>query len=300
MRTLKTSGLFEVEQSWRQYIATPANREWAFDSNLQSIRGMLGATNWRQVKPLGGAMSLLGEWYCTRALFEIFDGASDGWATMRRGLYWRYWGSCFDCEAHARRNPHIRGRPMGVIGNAEDYALLFAHACGTRDDEVAQWLGSKLLQAIGPEKEADWGLPFPEAAVRLYVRWKHVSADLSRHSFVGLGPYQAMLDTWDDAAEFSSALMTLCDYHCKYARGEYDEDSENPPAFGLAPYNLFPVDILVIQRIRTDQGLMTVCMHPLLDTPLYRNVPATPPPFVDPELQEVRSNFERLLALAGR
>lgn len=299
MRTREALGLCDVEQTWREHVARPREREWYYDRNLQEIRGMLGAKNWRQVEHLGGTMVRLGDWYCTRSVIEILDAAPEGWATMRRGLHWNFWGSWFTCEARARRNPHIRDRPMGALGPVERYALMFAHACGTTDDEVGEWAGAKLLQAVGPEKEPDWGFPFPELALHLYVRWKRLDTDLSRASFVGLGVYQRVLDTWDDPTQFVSALMAICDYHTKYARDDYDEEAENPPRFGLPPYNLFPADILVIQRIRTDESAsMPICAHALLDTPLYRDVPATPPKFSDADLDEVRSNFDRMLLLA--
>jgi hypothetical protein len=93
--------------------------------------------------------------------------------------------------------------------------------------------------------------------------------DIERPGVASLGVYRAIFDSWHEPVDFASALLDACDYHLDHATYS-DADKE----FLTAPYDLFPVDIVAIARVREKQGLpMPELDHPLMKTPL-----AKPPP----------------------
>jgi len=76
----------------------------------------------------------------------------------------------------------------------------------------------------------------------------------------------------------------VCDYHCQQC---FDSPGEQAD-FVWFPYNVFPVEILAIQRVRKDLGLsVPLIVHPLLDSPLVQ-VPSTPPLVQDALLGRIK------------
>ncbi len=91
------------------------------------------------------------------------------------------------------------------------------------------------------------------------------------------------------------AIEAACHYHC--ARSF--EDPNGYPEFAWEPYNVFPVDILAIRRVRDDLGLGTPDVHhPLLDS-LLNKVPVKPPEIQDDILKIVRTRASQELPRIG-
>lgn len=70
-----------------------------------------------------------------------------------------------------------------------------------------------------------------------------------------------------------------CDYHLAQS-----VDAQEHRQFVWAPYDLFPVDILAIARVREKQGLpMPEVDHPLMQTPLAKPPPNDVRPHMPPD-----------------
>ncbi len=79
-----------------------------------------------------------------------------------------------------------------------------------------------------------------------------------------LGPYADLFRYWDDPTSIAGAIRKMCDYHCQNMIDKgLDEE------FDVAPFDLYPVEILAVYKIRERLGLETpIIEHPLLATPM--------------------------------
>src|SRR6266511_2518316 len=139
----------------------------------------------------------------------------------------------------------------------------------------------------------DWQYtPFHPFIARLYALWRGCEIDTEEGPLRNLGIYQALLDGWNDDEQYAAALLRACDYHCTRRFSKEDEDTE----FWHAPFQVFPAEILAVQRVRREQvGSAPMVSHPLLDTPLGR-VPVSLPLLHDQLLQRVITRVHTELA----
>jgi hypothetical protein len=178
--------------------------------------------------------------------------------------------------------------------------FLFAHAYGTRDDELARIVGEWILWALDDKGVRQWGWTWPIHSFILEIlrRWRHIAIQPPR-VLPGLGAYEGIYGAWSDPPAFASALATACNYHCERACVEPDDESDQPSYYAY-PEKVFPVEILALRRLRQDEGLsFPEVAHPLLDTVWWCSVPATPPDFSDPLLDEYRARFPNVLDAAS-
>jgi hypothetical protein len=129
-----------------------------------------------------------------------------------------------------------------------------------------------------------WNVPLYAFALYLFAKWKKLPVDYSPPDACELGVYQDLLDTWDNEAAFAKCLIAACDYHVDQAFDDSDQDTQD---FFYPLYNLFPVEILAVKRIREfDGGAMPEIDHPLMKTILGK-LPERIPSSQDDMLQEV-------------
>jgi len=146
-----------------------------------------------------------------------------------------------------------------------------AHAIAIQDDEFAEWCGQMLLSnyQIGDGPFNRWYCPFGSFLIELFARWKSLKIATTPLPRPPLGVFQELLEAWNHDRDFASALIKACDYHVERSVDGKIAHAE----FVRIPYNVFPVDILAIKRIRDEAGLSwPTVQHPLLNTPMV-----TPP-----------------------
>lgn len=149
-----------------------------------------------------------------------------------------------------------------------------------RQNHFAHWCGSRLVRCIetGNDVFLKWDLtPFEPFMVKLYALWRGRNLDVRHPHICPLGVYQQVFDTWESEQAFAAALRAICDYHCE--RTDQRGDNE----FQWSPYDVFPAEILALQRVRQELGLPQVTIeHPLLNNPL-----AHPPKEIAPRHDEL-------------
>jgi hypothetical protein len=99
-----------------------------------------------------------------------------------------------------------------------------------------------------------------------------------------LGAYAGILSNWDIPEALAEPLVTACDYHCENLR----ERNDNLAEFDEPPFDLYPVEILAIYKVREGLGLETPKIdHPLMSTPLASLASRDVTPIDDPIIRRV-------------
>ena len=123
--------------------------------------------------------------------------------------------------------------------------------------------------------------------LKLYSQWTRQELSFRPDVADPLGRYQRVFDKWSSTDELAEAISDICDLHC-----EESFDVGSYPMFVYPPYNIFPVEILALLRVRSDLGLKT----PVIDHPLLRSALCSPPkivPVIQDELLDAAVEFVR-------
>lgn len=223
----------------------------------------------------------IGSFAAQQACVSIVKGDEQSWQDLHTSWQYVSWDTFVYIQRYdylAETYPDLlrRGRlPIGQMGwtGLNQAVLTMAEAIAMREDRYAKWCGERLLKNLRSEKDDTllikhgWtGSPVEPFLAKLYALWTKQSLELVDLPIAKMGVYGWLLDSWTNEAEFEESLHRICDYHCKHMYGDDD-------AFDSAPFNVFPVEIVAMKRVREELGLgFPKIEHPLLDTPLF-NVP---------------------------
>ncbi len=142
---------------------------------------------------------------------------------------------------------------------------------------------SKRFQYPGEE----WVLQYPlEFYCRcLWAYYNHDSPDEA--DIVQCGVYSAIFDHWESPDELAAAIYSACDYHLARTG---DPKGYDIYEFNLSQWQLLPIEILALRSVREKLGLpMPEVDHPLLNTPLVKNLPRVFPEVHEELLEKVKA-----------
>ncbi len=247
---------------------------------LQSVYGLINSS-----------LAML-SWECmTKGAIAVLNNDMQGWKELRRGFLYDAWAAryrhAFIVHDNCYDEPH---NPASAAIFEGKEALTLSHAIATGDDKFARGFGKHLLANFektgGGDKVYFYTMPFFPFVLKLFSIWVGKEIAFCADVAQPLGRYQQIFDSWADASSLTAALLDLCDLHCEEA-----VDKGGYPAFAYHPYNLFPVEIMSIYRIRQSLSLETPQVaHPLLQSKLF--YPPIPSPHVeDPVLDRVIGRF---------
>lgn len=223
-------------------------------------------------------------WENQSGAYAVLRGDESGWSHLRLGLDYSAWKLRTVCAEHEQLLSQSGNPDVGLAHGLAARSL--AQAIALRDDKFSDWCGQRMLQDVLNPKSffQDWTLtPFHPFMARLYACWRGYSIDTENASLRNVGIYQRLWDTWKDDQAYINALLQACDFHTARTAPLDNEFTE----FWEPPLQVFPAEILAVQRIRQEQiGTTPVVLHPLLDTPLGR-VPMTIPILHDELLTQV-------------
>jgi hypothetical protein len=204
-------------------------------------------------------LDALSAWFGNLGNHRILQSESIGWADIRRSIDFCAMGIRIKSVFHDRAT-------RGTI-QAGDFAISLSSALAFRQDRYATWLGDRILDSLkANEGKYEFGPPadYNRAFLQFYALFRRREFDVKDHTSESLGVYQAVLDGWHNEKAYVKACLEACDYHV-----ERMHEEEGFSEFLGAPENLLPVEILMIRRIREDQGLPNPEIdHPLMQTPL--------------------------------
>lgn len=239
------------------------------------------------------SLECLAVWNKVAGILSIYSDNTEGWQQAQNGLLLECCSTRISLYQYDHDNRPDKGT-CGLLIN--DVNLLLAQALATGNWEIADWLGTRIIQALDDGAFGSWELnPFEPFMASLFAKYKGISLDLEHRQVRGypvcsLRHYADVFSAWDDVQRLSDVLVHACDYHIKRSAEPDDEDT---PEFNNYPYPIFPVEILAVQKIRQQMQLpVPEVNHPLMQTPLARP-PEIPPVVQDPLLDAVIARARR-------
>jgi hypothetical protein len=218
------------------------------------------------------ALDNLAIWENSAGAYAVLCGDQAGWTQLRLALEYEGWN--LRIEYGKSRRGLAQGSPGSYFWEHWLAARCLALAITLRDDLFADWCGQRMLQgATAPDPFfGAWDrTPFHPFMARLYALWRGCAIDTKAGPLRDAGLYQPVLDHWHDDVGYAAALLQACDYHCARSVSSSKEYRE----FWYTPFQVFPAEILAVQRVRQESvGSAPAVSHPLLDTPLGQ-VPAS-------------------------
>ncbi len=274
----------KTTEAIRTWTRKEANRDGLRDDSLQDINAIFAQSSRDDgsFARLAVNLEFLHIWYAAVAGLQILEGGQTGWQEFHRAVNYRMLGMQITCEVIDRAAKENKGSIL-----ANHAALLLAHALAIGDYGMANWVAERMLRSLSDDMFTGWDvMAFEPFMLKLCARWKKEAPDWTKHKLAKLGPYQAVFDSWDSNAALAEALVRVCDYHIEYADARSDEYLDQ---FAPHPYDIYPLEILAVFRVREKEGLPSCSVdHPLMKSPLA-DVPRSPPMVADKLLHDVRS-----------
>ena len=112
--------------------------------------------------------------------------------------------------------------------------------------------------------ERNYLTPF---VLSVFAKWKNITLSKEEFPFVIPDGYAGLLQNLTaDPAVIRPAINEACDFHLSRSK---DHDDENTYEFSDPVYALYPVEILMVLRIRSILGVANpTAEHPLMNTPI--------------------------------
>lgn len=196
---------------------------------------------------------------------DVACGNPPGWNTVYRGIRYRaagFWIAYFG---------------LGTL--ACDPAMLLTLSVALADRRMAGLLARLIIQGVPKPISGYCEIGFEPFAIWLYGQsiGQQIPPPAFKPAEYG-DQYGAVRDCWNNPAALDQELKRLCDVHIEFAI----LDGEGDVGQFHEPYNICPLEIVAIQRVRAAQGLPTIPVeHPLMTSPLAA-IP-TAPPQLDPD-----------------
>ncbi|MBM4068781.1 MAG: WGR domain-containing protein [Planctomycetes bacterium] len=216
-------------QRWREQMATP-----------------------RRLLLITLAMESVGKRIIEEGVTSVLQGRPEGWPRIHLALQYEVW------SIHLQRH---MGKRQEIDQIPDHGGRLLALAWSLGDLSIVRWLGEAMLKH--PEHFSWHFTPLEPYLLQLYALWKNIEINWANYPKAKLGVYQQIFSAWEDPAKLSVALEMCCDYHLlRTGESGYQE-------FSWSPYDIFPVEILAVHRVRELLGLPTpMIAHALMDSPL--------------------------------
>jgi hypothetical protein len=275
---------WNVKKSWaemKEWLARPPMIALHRHTAHQTIEQLLDRpSTLSNLRVLTGRLQSIAMWKGKEGAVAVLSSDPSGWQALRwstRYQSWviRIWSVLTE-----------RGEDAMSLLRINRASLCFADAIALGEDVFANWCGSRMVLSI---QEGNHGFerwndsPFPAFMAKLYGRWRGLDLNCEVPSVAPLGVYQDIFDYWESESELGLGMNKICDYHCQ--RTDDSDDGE----FSWGHYNVFPSEILALERIRRELGLATPkIQHALLQTPLA-HVPDQIPLQNDPFFEHVVS-----------
>ncbi len=238
-------------------------------SGLDGVESELAKGGVAAIKVISVDLEQLSMYHAIRGLIALIDGLPDGWHHIDTAVRYRYWCIKLNSSAFFKQTtlPQL-GSVRQLTYHTRIPALLLCYSAVVAGLEQWQAEMSETLvnMAAVPgavDKEFWQRRTFEPFVMRLFQDCKREPASLDVAS-TDYGPYASIIAHWDNASALQDALLRACDYHCQNMIDKGGEEE-----FDIPPFDLYPIEILAIYRVRERLGLTTPTIdHPLLSTPL--------------------------------
>jgi hypothetical protein len=240
------------------------------------------------VQNVADSLATLATVFGIKGIVSVFDGKIEGWEHVERSVSYHFWCLKLRVESFfksAHRQPNLTNYVSRI-------ASILCYAIASETTVWEDYAAKALSAIVGNADALDagyWGRRKFEPFVLALENYKRRGVWLSEHSSSG-SVYTDIIENWD-GEKFLESLTNVCDYHCQNME---DASGEGNAEFKYPPFDIFPIEVLAIFKVRARYELgMPKINHPLLKTPLA-TLAQIPMPSDDETLCEVQSMASRL------
>lgn len=224
---------------------------------LRKVQDHLDIGEIRKAGPIATALDSLGTFYGVLSGLRLYESTNDGFVESDRAVAYRNWSVRLEHFSFRRI-----GGPFNLTNEVSVAANGLCYAMANGMEHWASLLSEVLIDAEsspGAVASGYWeDRRFEPFVLSLYRgNWRQ-----DRRVFDSIGPYGEVARSWDDDSAFLSALNAVCDYHCSAMQ---DNNRSRDPEFDHPPFDLIPWEVLLLLRLRVQEGKsLPELEHPLV------------------------------------
>jgi len=280
---LRVRALYEDVVRWS---ARPDNHEFMFVEPQQRLQAYAAGED----LPPGVVltrMQFLAAWYAAKNVAALVESDSAPRDPLRLAHGYGFWEcllarGLFKADTRRNRSPRLSRNTLS-LGVARAAALGLMQDCRALGQVLHEESETGLFQ-----RDASVVAPF---ILRLYCQWQGIAAAPLGVSSTEPKEYGEILESWSTASSgrIGELLERACDLHLDRAREHTDNETFE---FADQVYAIYPVEILMVCRLRKEQGLSVPAVeHPLMTSPMGYLVDDAAPEFNDSLLQRVSARI---------
>jgi hypothetical protein len=225
---------------------------------------------------LGQELSYLANWNARRGVVLISEGDARGWFNLLRSAQYSFWNIRIRSRSYDRAENKLKALDFTA-------SIIDAGQCGIACMALGawtetEWMAHRLQQSRTDGSITPWtwyhAVPRLVIALQRFVEVRKDVGDLE------LAVYKDIFVHWNNRINLQQALLSAADYHVENLR---DKSNAGIAEFTHPPVDIFPAELIAVQRVREKLGLKTPAIdHPLMNTPF-----ASPPKDLRPEPDEL-------------
>lgn len=259
------------------------NREWFFqddiasmkDQELDAIEQELGSDSPAAKLNVADSLGRLASWYGALGQIALLDGSVEGWAEIQRS--WLYQALSLRTRIAVFQRGRVLGkfRPVKSLAlEANPSAICLAYSLVLGKELRTTFFGDAVRVMVLDKdvvREDFWQYhPLGPFLVQLLALSRNQPLGDLRRLGLGLGPYQSIIDGWDNPSVLAKGIFETAEFHCQRIEdtsGDFFSEFRNPP------FDLVPAEILAIYSVRHALVLDTPnVQHPLLEPPFNKPI----------------------------
>ena len=219
---------------------------------------------------ISDSLSIAATYYGTEGAVQVVDNDADGWTAIHKAAAYRLRAMNIRTEAFLRTSFLKEFRTVPSLQNVSSIAACLLCYCTVFELEDWRVKALRSLSTIVHSGDAIDDSYWSQRVFEPFVLRLHqqlLTIDLPNELVQrDLGIYGQVFEHWNDVNRLEGVLFDLCEYHC---RNMEDKGGKWDPEFKRAPFDLFAIEILAINKIREQLGVESVkCNHPLQSSPL--------------------------------
>jgi hypothetical protein len=255
-----------------------SNRDWLLREGAEAIREedlKYIESNLQYNDPavrsnIADCLDRLGIWYATAGQVALIDGSPEGWTEIHRSWLYRCRSLQLQISGFQKGRVLGRFRPIQSLAlEANPSALCLAYALVVDSEFEVRFFGDTLRVMLMDNDivRADYWHSYPLVPflVHLLAFAKRQQLEDLKSWADLLGPFQSIVEAWNEPLLLSKAIHEVCEFHCQRIEDESDEFFAE---FRSPPFDLVAAEVQAIYAVRRNLGLETPQVtHPLLQPP---------------------------------
>lgn len=287
----KRYNLATATQRMEKYTNNSSNRKFNFTMPQEEIEKDLKLIESDDLAlyRVGLDLGSLAHWHSMNGVYRVVKNDKEGWNEVHQAMLYRSLEYRMSYFRLAKNPPNKRGsRPF-----SENVALVITHGLAVNDKKMADGAAEVLINGVAHGLVTqETQISFEPFVVRLYgkLNEREIRVDFKKTMY---GDYYVEIwEAWNDKSKLKQILNEFCDTHLTWAQ---PGSPKNFYRQFREPFEIYPMEIVAIERVRRLLGLSTpVIDHPLMSSPMA-SVPNTPPEIDDPFLNKVLKRVHEYL-----